>query len=804
MRRPTRALFWPLAILVIAPTACSGPSAGGESVYLIEQFDQDLVEPAPTVIVAPERTQWLFAEPASWKAVRDTEGVEVVDGTLRGLSSSSLPVIELQTERPRGSGDRLHSVIVRARVSAGTTLSLTTLNGERPPTGEMLSRKPPGPFALETPLLPGTDMQTYSIYTARSFPLGNPIDHSDIERVLLAPTDEQGAEFEIESVRLVFHKEYLATVPSGIGWHGLGEIYHESLVTRSPETVRFSIDIPERPWLDLAVGTVEEGPVGFRIEVVRPGGSSGDLILSRQVTTPDRWEPVRLELDRWAGRTVDLLFKTEARADGAVALWGTAVVRSARLPSARRSQPKGVIVFLGDTLRRDHLQPYGHGRDNAPNLTRLASQGALFREATSQGVWTKASVPSILSSAYPATSGVRDFTDRLPASTVTLAEVLRKAGYATFATSSVPFSGQLSNLQQGVEQLHESASVDGDLDEGKSARPFTDRMLEWIERHRDVPFFAFLHAMDPHSPYEPRAPFDSTWFPPAEKNAFLQDLASIKEHIENPLMRRFGMPTRGELEKAGIDAEEYVRHEKDWYDGSILGMDAEIGRIIARLEELGLADDVLFVFLSDHGEEFLDHGKHWHGMNAYGENTAVPLIVWGPGRVPAGVSVDTVVQALDVLPTILDLAGLEIPESAQGQSLLPLMRAAADGGSAVELGWENRPAISERFLPGSIERSSGGEEETNYLTLLTDEWKLVRKLDLEGETQAHELYDHAADPLDQRDVAADHPQIVERLVGQLDSWLAWVEENKLASDEEAAAGMSAAELERLRSLGYVQ
>ena len=117
-------------------------------------------------------------------------------------------------------------------------------------------------------------------------------------------------------------------------------------------------------------------------------------------------------------------------------------------------------------------------------------------------------MPSIFSSAYPATTGVRDFTDRLPASATTLAEVLRDAGFATWASSSVPFSGQLSNLQQGVEQLHEAASVGDDHDGAKSARPYTDRVLEWIEMHRDVPFFAFVHAMDPHSPYEPRAPFD--------------------------------------------------------------------------------------------------------------------------------------------------------------------------------------------------------------------------------------------------------------------------------------------------------
>ncbi|MDX1644564.1 MAG: sulfatase-like hydrolase/transferase, partial [Thermoanaerobaculia bacterium] len=383
-----------------------------------------------------------------------------------------------------------------------------------------------------------------------------------------------------------------------------------------------------------------------------------------------------------------------------------------------------------------------------------------------------------------------------------LAEALREAGYATFATSSVPFSGQLSNLQQGVEQLHESASVEDDFGGSKTARPLTDRMLEWIDRHRDVPFFAFLHAMDPHSPYEPRPPFNGTWFPLDEREEFLAQMEGVREHIENPMMRRFGMPTRQELVEAEIDPEPYVAREKDWYDGSILGMDAEIQRIMDRLTELDLIDDVLFVFLSDHGEEFLEHGSHWHGLNAYGENTNIPLVLWGPGRVPAGVRVEATVQALDVLPTVLDLSGLEIPEVAQGQSLVPMMRAAAEGAAPQQLGWQPRPAISERFQMGTV--APAGMVSFDYYSMVHGRWKLVRKMSLEGETLGHELYDHAADPLDQNDLAAEHPEIVEELVDRLDRWLAWAEENRLPSDAEAAEGMSAAELERLRSLGYVQ
>ena len=199
---------------------------------------------------------------------------------------------------------------------------------------------------------------------------------------------------------------------------------------------------------------------------------------------------------------------------------GTATLAEAsprrRALTEREAPPRGVILILADTLRRDHLEPWGHERPNAPTLVRLASEGALFRDAIAQGPWTKVSVPAILTSLYPATHGLLDMPDRLPASVTTVAEAFRAAGYATFATSSVPFTGKLTNLHQGLEVLHERPSIE-DLDgtSAKTARTFVDRLLLWIEADQDVPFFAFLHVFDPHSPFEPAEPYASMWMDPA-------------------------------------------------------------------------------------------------------------------------------------------------------------------------------------------------------------------------------------------------------------------------------------------------
>jgi arylsulfatase A-like enzyme len=607
---------------------------------------------------------------------------------------------------------------------------------------------------------------------------------ADTRHVLLRPTDAEGAEFEIESVRLVFRKEHLASIPSGVGWQGLEEIYRESIVSRSPETLRFSLRVPENAFFDLALGTVEDGPVTFKV-------AASDIELERTLTTPNRWEELTLDLSPLAGREISLALSLEAEDAGALGFWGGPVVRS-RGYSKGSKAPRGVVLFLLDTTRRDRLDAYGFERKTAPNLSRLAADGVLFEDAIAQGAWTKVSVPSILTSTYPTSNGIYELNHRMPAAGVTLAEAFREAGYATWATSSVQFTGRGSNLHQGVEVLHEAGSLP-ENDRGKNAREFVDRLLPWLESHKDVPFFAMIHATDPHSDYEPYRPYDTLWSAPDAKAKHEKWTEKVKPFIESDFMKDMGLPLRGELEKAGIDPEEFVKTELDWYDGSIRGADVELGRVLEKLDELGIARDSLVVFLADHGEEFLDHGGSFHEENVYGELVNVPLVMRWPGALPAGRAVEETVQLLDVAPTILDLAGLAIPERMQGQSLRPLA-----GSSGVK--WRERPAISEwRKRTAQL-----GTRIVDAFSIIEGEWKLVRNVDRPEDVPEFELYRHDTDPLDQRNVASENPEVVERLRQQLEGWHKWALEHRLPSDGEAAEAMTSEELQRLRSLGYVQ
>ena len=586
----------------------------------------------------------------------------------------------LRVKRKTGleNPDQVHAVEIRMRASAGTNLVPT-----RPaPIIDLkaeLAEVAALPWVMTSPLVDGNEIQTYTITPPA------PISGSRVRHILIRPTDVAGADFAIESVRVVFRREHLSEVPSGVSWQGLSDIFRETLVTRSPETVRIPVTLPSRPLFDLSVGTPEDGPVTFKVAVRR--GNEETAVLTTTVTTPHRWERRVVDLTPFAGASVVLSLSAAAEGNGAIAFWGAPAVRQrVSREGASQAPPQGVILIQGDTLRTDHLDLYGYERKTAPTLTRLAAEGAYFRNAITQTSWTKAETPSIMTSLYPSTHGVHSIPDRLPASATTIAEVYRQAGYATASFSSVAFTGKLTNLHQGFEELHESESTVGKAGPkgAKTAREFVDRLLDWVEAHRDVPFFVYLHVFDPHAPYEPNRPYDTMWADPKGREEYLRQQEALKKTVKDAFMARRAMATPEELVQAGIDPEAFIRFSKDWYDGSIRGMDTEIARLVEGLGARGLGDRSLLAFYADHGEEFHEHGRMWHGQSVYGEMVRVPLILWAPGRVPKGLKIEEPVQLIDVLPTLVTMSGLPVPEGAQGQSLGPLLGAAGPA-------WKRRP-----------------------------------------------------------------------------------------------------------------
>ena len=801
-----------LLVFALAACACSRPAPAPNAIRLVDAFDPKLVEgsPAKAAAATVRRTEWRFDGPApspapsAFPATRGFEagpgvsGLAVRDGTLIGHTTAAFPVIHLERTTGLENADQLQAVEIRLRASKGANLSMQT----RPaPTVDLKHEielaQTALPWTITTPIMAGDKAQTYTIMPP------SPVSGARIRHLMIRPSDAAGADFAIESVRLVFRREHLAGVPSGVSWQGLRDVFRETIVTRSPETVRFRMTLPSRPVLHVALGTPEDGPVTFRIAVRR--GDKDAAVMTRTLTTSYRWEPRVVDLAEFAGAPVTLSLSATSDKEGTIAFWGAPAVRQRAARETGSAGPaQAVILVHMDTLRKDHLELYGYERATAPTLRRLAEEGAFFDNAITQTSWTKAATPTIMTSLYPSTHGVFQIPDQLPASATTVAEVFREGGYATVSFSSVAFTGKFTNLHQGFEELHESESTVGRAGPrgAKTAREFVDRLVGWLDDHRDVPSFVYLHFFDPHPPYEPNRPYDTMWADPKGRDEYIRQQELLKKFIASPFLADRGMATREELVKAGLDPEAFLRYSKDWYDGSIRGMDTEIARLVERLQELGMSDRAVLAFFADHGEEFHDHGRMWHGQSIYGEMLRVPLIFWAPGRVPKGRKVEEPVGLIDVMPTVLEMAGLPLPKAAQGQSFLSLLAAGGKSGGAGKAGsgWTRRPVIAERQPQGGTE----SQREIESYAIMDGDWKLIHNIAPPPERPEFELFDFYKDPLDQKNVATEHGDVVERLAGMLEGWHRMAKEARLKPDSEEAKGMTAEQLERLRSLGYVK
>ena len=742
-----------------------------------------------------------------WQAGPGVDDLRVTDGLLMGTSRDDFPV--LHAERTLlAQPDVLDAVEVRMRVSAGANLWFGASAEEHVDPAAFrdwwATQQP-----MTTPIVPGDELRTYRLVPPVE--LGSRL----LRHLILRPTDAADATFAIESLRLVWRREQLAELEGGVTWQGQGEIYRETLLARAPQTLHFDLALPARPRFDVSLGMVTLEPVTYTIAVTPRDGrraptgngtpsTSGDasagetdastVVHRRTLSMAGTWEDVSVDLQPWAGQDVTLSLGLDSDVPGQIGLWGGPVVRAAH-PPADDARPQGVILVMCDTLRADHLELYGYERATAPHLTRLAGEGVTFTSCYSQATWTKASSASLLTSLYPTTHRVTDIGMRLPASAVTLAEVFRDAGYATVSLSSILFTGKFSNLQQGFEVVHEATSLPPQR-RSKTALPYLNRLTPWLEKHRDEPFFVFLHVFDPHDPYAPQTPFDQRWAS-AEAGAEQQRLyEQVGPYIAHPALQRLGMATSEEVAAAGVASDVYVETLEDWYDGSIRAMDVELGRLLETLQNLGLHERTLVVFTSDHGEEFLDHGRMFHGQGVYAELNHVPLVVHWPGKLPAGRTVDEVVQSIDIMPTLLELAGLTTPSVAQGQSLVPLL-----GGPAPAAPWHGRPAVT---VKAATDNSVPPPRLTEAYAYLTDDWKLVYHVHREQGRTTLELFDRRNDPTDAHDLAAEHPDVVARLRDGLIDWQQASLGVVLPSDDETSDVLGSDELVRMRALGYVR
>jgi arylsulfatase A-like enzyme/Flp pilus assembly protein TadD len=412
-------------------------------------------------------------------------------------------------------------------------------------------------------------------------------------------------------------------------------------------------------------------------------------------------------------------------------------------------QPPNVVLITLDTVRADRMGFLGSQRGLTPSLDALAHQSVVFTHAYSQVPLTTASHATILTGMYPQFHQVNDFGVPLAKDLPYAPDIFRARGYRTAAFIGSLILDPNTHSAPGFERGYDT------YDAGfHRRRPGEDRYqaierrgaevtahaLDWLNQHPKRPFFVWVHLYDAHDPYDPPEPYKS-------------------------------------------------RYASAPYDGEIAYVDSVLGKLLSQLRARGLYQDTLIAVMADHGEALGDHGESTHGIFLYDETIRVPLLIKLPRERAAGKRVESRVGLVDVLPTILQAAGVSVPQEIQGQSLLALLKPALPGETTTS----NGPALT-------LDRPAYAETDYPHRTF---GWSSLRALRsgkyLYIEAPHRELYDQSADPKAERNLSATSGAVRDTLAGQLQAF-----RQKTTSSREAPKVSLDPELqERLSALGYV-
>jgi arylsulfatase A-like enzyme/Tfp pilus assembly protein PilF len=418
----------------------------------------------------------------------------------------------------------------------------------------------------------------------------------------------------------------------------------------------------------------------------------------------------------------------------------------AAAPQATSSNPKSpnIVLITLDTTRADRMGFMGSPRGLTPNLDLLAKQSAIFTQAYAQVPLTPPSHATILTGTYPQFHQVNAMQAPLAADLPYAPEILRAHGYRTAAIISSIVLEAKAPYAPGFDRGFQTYDADF-----RNGYPGEDRYhttvrrgdvvvahaLAWLDKHPRGPFFLWVHLYDAHDPYDPPEPYKS-------------------------------------------------KYASEPYDGAIAYQDAAVGKLLRQLKLRGLYDGAVMAVMADHGESLGAHGEDAHGIFLYDETIHVPLLIKLP-HVSGGKRIENRVELVDVLPTLLQEVGIEIPKEVQGQSLLPLIKP----------GTERNPAAAARREGAAYAQSEYSRDEYGWSALQS----LRSGKYLYVQAPRRELYDQAADPKADHNLVSSSTAVADTLASQLEAF-----REKTSSKREAPkVVVDLAAQEALGALGYM-
>lgn len=424
---------------------------------------------------------------------------------------------------------------------------------------------------------------------------------------------------------------------------------------------------------------------------------------------------------------------------------------------------KNIILMTVDCLRADRLSCMGYKRQTTPHLDRLAREGTLFSQASSVSTMTKQSVPAILGSFYPSMCENLDnpFKNRQ-----SIAEILKKKGYATGAFHSNVVISQVYGYQKGFDKFEDDLNrskkaenhirklkknpvvrfivnkvlnkinrarlaVIGGANPKKNAEAINDQAIEWIKQQKGS-YFAWIHYMDAHGPYLP--PQDNC-------------IEFHGKKVKRADMFKLWNKMLGALKDPSIFNEEEIDTIIALYDSCIRHVDRCINELIKNLESINKLKDTVIIITADHGEEFAEHGNLSHHRKLYEELIRVPLIVYNLDGFEYK-TVDTPVSLIDIAPTIADIAGIANVSGFSGVSLLQKIK---------KPGEKTEGTISET---DALFKGKKIVENVPVIAYRTSDWKLIQ---VEKHPSLTELYDLKQDPGETKNLSESSKEKVKEL-----------------------------------------
>lgn len=382
-----------------------------------------------------------------------------------------------------------------------------------------------------------------------------------------------------------------------------------------------------------------------------------------------------------------------------------------------KSRPN-VVLIMADAVRADHLGCYGYYRNTTPSLDALAKDGVIFQHCRSQASWTTWSVASFMTSQYPQSLdlGEWDAPRSVPRNVLTMAEALHELGYSTNAVVSNPNAGANLNFNQGFDSFHQSGGLLRVTSPGVLKKALTT-----LKDQKDRRFFLFTLFVDPHAPYIKHKGYD---FDPEYRGKIGNSWET--EAIGNG---KDPVPTAD------------LKHIEALYDSEIAYTDNHIGRLIDSLKKEGLYDNTMIIFLSDHGEQFMDHGGFGHVMTLYHELIRVPLIIKLPNERKHEVA-NGAFALVNLLPSVLkEVHAGNFDNHFQGDTV------------------NLRDPGSERMV-FSATNCQGIDQ---LRSTIDNEYKLVKNLT----TGREELYNIHTDKQETKNLVKSNPSIANRLRAEI-------------------------------------